>query len=113
MSLVLAALLCVIGPKAESLPTLTGQAGSYHVEQLGHRVTFTGDVWCGVGEIRGDKVRIVWIQHSPHGDAYAVGIYTREGRTLTGHYGYVGNIEICGWEIIGECLHQETIRIAE
>jgi len=57
-------LLAVIGPKPESLPSLSGRSGSFTVEQSGHRLTFSGDAWSGTGEIRGDLVRVVWIQHS-------------------------------------------------
>ena len=104
-------MLSVIGPKPESLPSLSGRSGNFTVEQSGHRLTFRGDSWSGTGEISGDLVRVVWIQCSENGDNYAVGIYQRDGRTLAGQYGYVGTIEIHGWTILGDCLHSEVIRI--
>ena len=112
MNLLAAFLLFLPAPACDQ-PTLTGVCQYGSVTQCGHRLTITGDNWLGIGEIRGNVVRITWTQLSGYGDGRAVmAYYTVEGRTLSGVWGYADAVEDAGGWLTG-CVMGETIVVRD
>lgn len=86
--------LAPLPPGTPKLPDLAGESNWGVVTQKGRDIAIGGHpCWNASGEIRPDgKVHVIWIQNAD--GRIGRGMYTVDGKDLTGHWGWDDQVEV-------------------